>query len=85
MVGEAGDSQEAPEHAQALMPDISLAGIYMPSMSGLEVTRRIMEVRKLVSQGKNIKDIGAALAIAGSSIKSYLNMFSAGLRLENRV
>lgn len=85
MISEAGDAQEALEHAQALMPDLSLMDIYMPGMSGSEVTRRIMEVRKLDCQGKNIKDIGAALAIAESSVKSYLKIIPEKPHLENRV
>ncbi|MFC2035568.1 response regulator [Chloroflexota bacterium] len=41
VVGEAADGKEALEQVNALMPDVVLMDLSMPTMTGLEATRRI--------------------------------------------
>lgn len=41
VVGEAGDGRKALEKVQELLPDVVLMDVAMPSMGGLETTRRI--------------------------------------------
>ena len=43
VVGEAGDGLEALEQAERLRPDVVLADVGMPGLSGLELTRRMKE------------------------------------------
>ncbi len=43
VVGEAGDGYEALQEAERLHPDVVLADVGMPGLSGLELTRRLKE------------------------------------------
>jgi DNA-binding NarL/FixJ family response regulator len=43
IVGEAGDGQEAIERAQELRPDVVLMDINLPTLNGLQATRRLKE------------------------------------------
>jgi DNA-binding NarL/FixJ family response regulator len=43
IVGEAGDGQEAIEQAQELHPDVVLMDINLPTLNGLQATRRLKE------------------------------------------
>jgi two-component system, NarL family, response regulator NreC len=43
VVGEAGDGLEALEESERLQPDVVLADVGMPGLTGLELTRRLKE------------------------------------------
>ena len=71
MVGEAGDGPEAIEAAERLDPDVVVVDIVMPGMSGVEATRKILEVAPgtrdlMLSMHEDQAFVAASLA-AGAS------------------
>jgi DNA-binding NarL/FixJ family response regulator len=69
VVGEAGDGHVAVELAQRLLPDIVVMDVKMPTMGGIEATRRI------TSAFPDVKVIAFTSSDERSVIK---NMFEAG-------
>ena len=79
VVGEASDGQAAIEAAQELAPDVVVMDISMPSMDGLEATRRIL------AEAPETKVI--VLSIDGDSryVKDMLQAGAAGYLLKESV
>jgi two-component system response regulator DesR len=67
IVGAAGSGSEAVELAEALSPDVVLMDVHMPSMDGVEATRRVRAVSPksrvlIVTASRSIDVMGDAFA-----------------------
>ena len=80
VVGEAGDGAEAVEVARSAMPDVVLMDLHLPTVSGVEATRRIVEdsphVRVLVLTASGEESDVVEAILAGAS--GYLLKSSRG-------